>query len=207
MQLIWHDEHLLIVNKPAGLLSVPGRSVDNLLDNKDCVVTRLQMQFPDALTVHRLDQVTSGVMVFARSKFVQSRLSYQFMHRRTVKHYEALVQGLVQDEQGEIDLPLMADWPERPKQKVSHDEGKPAHTSWRVKARDKTRQISRLALTPTTGRTHQLRVHLAAIGHPIVGDVLYGAAPSSRVYLHATSLQFLHPISKAIVSYSVPADF
>jgi tRNA pseudouridine32 synthase / 23S rRNA pseudouridine746 synthase len=203
MYTIWRDEHLLIVNKPAGMLTVPGRGADK----QACLITRMQVDYPDALTVHRLDEVTSGVMVFARSKWVQSRLSYQFMHRRTVKYYEAIVQGLVIHDQGEIDLPIAADWPARPRQKIDSSMGKPAHTSWRVMLRDTRAQTTRLSLNPTTGRTHQLRVHVAAIGHPIVGDVLYAAVPSNRVYLHATQLQFMHPISQVMMTHSVNADF
>jgi tRNA pseudouridine32 synthase / 23S rRNA pseudouridine746 synthase len=203
MHIIYHDEHLLVVNKPAGLLSVPGR----LPEHKDCVITQLQIRYPDALTVHRLDQVTSGVMVFACSKFVQSRLSYQFAKRQISKRYEAMVEGVLKDERGEINAPMSSDWPNRPRQKIDPENGKPALTRWHVLSRDERKQTTHLALEPFTGRTHQLRVHLASIGHPIVGDVLYGAQAAQRVYLHATRLRFAHPTTKIPLHFDAVADF
>lgn len=185
------DAHLLIVEKPAGLLSVPGR----LPENQDCVVSRLQQLYPDALTVHRLDQVTSGLMLYARGKVMQAALSGQFEKRQVSKRYEAVVHGVLQDEAGEIDLPLICDWPNRPRQMVSFEHGKPALTRWRLLARDEAAQRSRVELEPVTGRSHQLRLHLASIGHPIIGDVMYGAQPAPRVCLHACRLAFAHPVT------------
>lgn len=187
------DDHLLVVDKPAGLLSVPGRSPDN----RDCLISRLQADFPDALTVHRLDQVTSGLVVFARGAEIQRALSMTFERRAVEKRYEALVEGLVAADDGDIDLPLICDWPNRPRQKVDFDIGKPSLTRWRVLARDARTARTRLALEPLTGRTHQLRVHLASIGHPIVGDAFYGASPAARVCLHAARLAFAHPATGA----------
>ncbi|MCR1007215.1 MAG: pseudouridine synthase, partial [Stenotrophomonas maltophilia] len=174
IHLHYIDDALLVAEKPAGLLSVPGRSAEN----QDCVVARLQALYPDALTVHRLDQVTSGLLLHARGKDMQAALSMQFEQRQVGKRYEAVVQGLLERDTGEVDLPLIVDWPNRPKQMVDHERGKPALTRWRVLVRDVEARRTRVALEPITGRSHQLRLHMASIGHPIVGDVLYDAAPA-----------------------------
>ena len=197
------DEALLVAEKPAGLLSVPGR----LPENQDCVVSRLQLEHPDALTVHRLDQVTSGLMLYARGKAMQVALSKQFEQRQVSKRYEVLVQGLVEAESGEIDLPLICDWPNRPKQMVSFELGKPSLTRWRVVARDVAAQTSRLELEPVTGRSHQLRLHLASIGHPIVGDAMYDAQLAPRVCLHARRLGFVHPLSGEMLEFVSECPF
>ena len=183
------DDALLVVEKPAGLLSVPGR----LPEHQDCLINRVQQQYPDALVVHRLDQVTSGLMVLARGKAAHRALSMQFEKRQVGKRYQALVQGVVEADAGEIDLPLICDWLNRPRQKVDFAQGKPSLTRWRVLARDAQNLQTRLALVPVTGRSHQLRVHLMSIGHPIVGDDFYGAAPSTRICLHAVALSLQHP--------------
>lgn len=197
------DAELLVAEKPAGLLSVPGR----LPENQDCLVSRLQALYPDALTVHRLDQVTSGLMLYARGKPMQVALSGLFEQRQVSKRYEALVQGLVEGEAGEIALPLICDWPNRPKQKVDFELGKPSLTRWRVLARDAQAGQTRLELEPVTGRSHQLRLHLASIGHPIIGDVLYDAAPADRVALHACELAFVHPGNGQPMRLLSPAPF
>ena len=186
IHLHYIDDALLVAEKPAGLLSVPGRSEEN----QDCVVARLQALYPDALTVHRLDQVTSGLLLHARGKVMQAALSMQFEQRSVSKRYEAVLEGLLEAEAGAVDLPLIVDWPNRPKQQVDHERGKPALTRWRVLARDVQVQRTRVALEPVTGRSHQLRLHMASLGHPIVGDVLYGATLAQRVYLHACALAF-----------------
>lgn len=195
----------VVVLKPAGLLAVPGRGAAGT----DHLAGRVQRAVPDALVVHRLDMATSGLMLFARGLAAQRALSRLFEQRRVDKRYEAVVHGLVRDDTGSIDLPLGADWPNRPRQQVDAVHGRPALTQWRVLERDLARTHTRLALVPVTGRTHQLRVHLAAIGHPIVGDALYGLAadgsagadaatpaPGSaektppRLLLHACALAF-----------------
>ena len=187
--ILYSDADLLIACKPTGLLSVPGR----LPENQDNLTGRLQTLYPDALNVHRLDQVTSGLMVYARNKMAQAVLSRQFAQRQIGKRYIALVQGLVAQDAGEVRLPLICDWPRRPRQIVHYELGKAAHTRWRVLERDQEHQHSRLELEPVTGRSHQLRVHMAEIGHPIVGDDFYGAAPAERVMLHAAELRLQHP--------------
>lgn len=203
IQLHYIDDALLVAEKPAGLLSVPGRSAEN----QDCVVARLQALYPDALTVHRLDQVTSGLLLHARGKPMQVALSAQFEQRQVDKCYEAIVQGLLQADAGQVDLPLMVDWPNRPKQKVDHEGGKPALTRWRVLARDAHAQRTRVALEPVTGRSHQLRLHMASLGHPIVGDVLYDAAPAQRVCLHARQLRFTHPVTGELLQFESAVPF
>lgn len=197
------DEALLVAEKPAGLLSVPGR----LPENQDCLVSRLQAVYPDALTVHRLDQVTSGLMLYARGSAVQAALSAQFEQRRVGKRYEAVVEGMLGDDAGEIDLPLICDWPNRPKQKVDPVHGKPALTRWRVLARDAATRRTRVELEPVTGRSHQLRLHMASLGHPIAGDVLYGATPAARVHLHACRLAFAHPLTGDALAFASPCPF
>lgn len=189
------DDALLVFDKPAGLLSVPGRGADK----QDCLVTRARVKWPDALIVHRLDMATSGLIVVARGPTSQRALSQAFEARRVSKRYEAVVQGHPVADRGEIDLPLMSDWPRRPRQMVS-PQGRPSLTRWRVLQRfeDPAGQpCTRLQLEPVTGRSHQLRVHLLSIGHPIVGDLLYGAdnlgAQSSRLLLHACSIGLPHP--------------
>ena len=199
MHLHYADDALLVAEKPAGLLSVPGRTPEN----QDCVVARLQVLYPDALTVHRLDQVTSGLLLHARGKAMQAALSAQFEQRQVHKRYVAVLEGVLEGEAGEVDLPLIVDWPNRPKQQVDHERGKPALTRWQVLARDAGR--THVALEPVTGRSHQLRLHMASLGHPIVGDVLYGAKAAARVYLHACSLQFTHPVSGEPLFFESPA--
>ena len=190
-ELIYRDDSLLVANKPAGLLAVPGRGEDK----QDCLVTRVQAEFPDALTVHRLDMATSGLILFARGAEMQSRLSRMFRDRLIEKRYVALVAGKLAPETGEIALPLIADWPNRPRQKVDHDIGKPSLTRYRLLDYDAGSDASHVELEPVTGRSHQLRVHLLAIGHAIVGDELYGGRPAERLMLHACLLSFAHPLA------------
>jgi len=191
MTPLFEDEALLAFDKPAGLLAVPGRGEDK----QDCLSTRVQTRWPDALVVHRLDMATSGLMLFARGASVQRRLSMDFAARRIAKQYVALVPGRMAAERGRIELPLSADWPRRPLQKVDPQQGKPSITDWQLLDFDAARQVARLALQPLTGRSHQLRVHLAAIGHPILGDALYAPAglQRGRLMLHACALQLAHP--------------
>jgi tRNA pseudouridine32 synthase/23S rRNA pseudouridine746 synthase len=192
--LAFSDEQLLAVEKPAGLPSVPGRA-EGL---HDCMASRVAAHIADALVVHRLDMATSGLMLFARGKAMQRALSEAFAARQVHKRYIAVVDGCLADDVGEIELPLIADWPQRPRQKVDHVSGKPSLTRWQVLERDVERGRTRVQLEPVTGRSHQLRVHLMAIGHPILGDALYAAHDpprAPRLLLHAQSLRFAHPVS------------
>ena len=183
------DARLLVADKPAGLLSVPGRGPANA----DCLAARVQADHPEALVAHRLDMGTSGLLVFARSPDVQRALHRAFAERQVHKRYEAVVAGLPATDEGEVALPLIADWPNRPRQMVCPERGKPSLTRWRVISRDPAAGTSRLALSPVTGRSHQLRVHLSAIGHAILGDELYAPPPwqsaASRLLLHACWLR------------------
>jgi tRNA pseudouridine32 synthase/23S rRNA pseudouridine746 synthase len=189
--VLWHDDALIVVDKPAGQLAVPGRGGALA----DCTWARVRALWPDALVVHRLDQATSGLLLFARGAAVQRTLSRAFAERRVDKRYVAVVHGLLADDAGRIDFPLAADWPRRPRQRVD-PAGKPATTLYTVLVRERDLQRTRVALQPLTGRTHQLRVHLAAISHPVVGDALYAAehAGAPRLLLHAEALQLAHPL-------------
>ena len=200
------DDAFVIVNKPSGLLSVPGRGPDK----QDCLSARVQAEFSDALVVHRLDMETSGLMVFARGIEAQRAISRAFEQRAVNKYYEAITHGLIEDDAGTINLPLICDWPNRPRQMVDHTIGKPATTHFTVLARDALAERSRVGLTPITGRSHQLRVHLASLGHPIIGDSLYAAAPlaaGERLMLHAAKLRFPHPTSGVLCEFSSASPF
>ena len=210
LRVLHADDHLLAFDKPSGLLSVPGRGADK----QDCLATRALAQWPDARVVHRLDQATSGVIVFARGLEMQRALSDAFATRQVDKRYVAAVEGWPDEEAGTIELPLIADWPNRPRQMVDHLTGKPALTRWSVLSReiaaDGTR-CARLALSPETGRSHQLRVHLQAIGHPILGDALYAdeaaQARTSRLLLHAEALSLVHPATSDELRIESPPPF
>ncbi|MFG6485801.1 RluA family pseudouridine synthase [Roseateles sp. BYS78W] len=184
MRVLHADDRLVVIDKPAGLLSVPGRT------EPDCASARVQALYADALIVHRLDQATSGLLLFARGAQAQRELSADFAERRVDKVYIAVVAGHLLGE-GLIDLPLSADWPNRPRQQVDHEHGKPSQTRWRVLGREGPH--TRVRLEPLTGRSHQLRVHLAQLGHAILGDALYAApdiaAASPRLLLHASELR------------------
>ncbi|KAF1020773.1 MAG: Ribosomal large subunit pseudouridine synthase A [Paracidovorax wautersii] len=194
--VLFADNHLLAFDKPSGLLSVPGRGPDK----QDCLAARARARWPDALVVHRLDMATSGLIVMARGLEMQRRLSAAFADRETAKEYVAVVDGWLASDAGEIALPLITDWPNRPRQMVDHAIGKPSLTRWQVLARSHDGQghaQTRVALFPVTGRSHQLRVHLQAIGHPILGDALYAPpaalARAPRLLLHACALALPHP--------------
>ena len=193
--MVWCDDRLIVVDKPAGVLSVPGRGEGK----QDCMSARVQREFADALVVHRLDMATSGLFLMARGMEAQRSLSIAFAGREVRKRYVALVAGRMPASEGEIDLPLIADWPNRPRQKVDHEAGKPSRTLWRTMAHDEAAGTTRVELEPITGRSHQLRVHLMAIGHPILGDALYAPRAvqdrAPRLMLHATQLEFAHPSS------------
>jgi len=184
MRIVHADDRLVVIDKPAGLLSVPGRT------EPDCASARVQALYPDALIVHRLDQATSGLLLFARGPQAQRDLSADFAERRVDKVYIAVVAGHL-DGEGLVDLPLAADWPNRPRQQVDPERGKPSQTRWRVLAHEGPH--TRVRLEPLTGRSHQLRVHMAQLGHAILGDALYAspdiAAASPRLLLHASELR------------------
>lgn len=195
LDLIYEDESIIVVNKPAKLLSVPGRGADKV----DSLATRVQQEFPDALIVHRLDMSTSGLILLARGEEMQRCLSKLFREHEIKKYYVAVVAGCMESAVGEVDLPLISDWPNRPRQKVDFAIGKRSLTRYRLLAHDVCTNTSRVELEPVTGRTHQLRVHMAAIGHPILGDTLYGEGANGgaeRLLLHARALSFAHPRSE-----------
>jgi tRNA pseudouridine32 synthase/23S rRNA pseudouridine746 synthase len=201
LEVLHADAHVLVAVKPSGLLSVPAKPPGV----QDCLEARLRAAWPGALLVHRLDRDTSGVMVFARSRLAQRHLGWQFERRQVGKRYVARVAGSLAGECGRIELPLACDWPNRPRQMVTPG-GRPAVTDWRVVGREPG--ATRLALHPLTGRSHQLRVHLAALGHPVLGDPLYGdPAAAPRLQLHAERLGFRHPDGGAWVEYVAPAPF
>lgn len=202
--IVHDDDHLIVADKPAGLLSVPGKGAEKA----DCLIARLQRRYPRVLLVHRLDTDTSGLIVFARTSAAQVALAGQFERRETEKVYAARVLGEVAGERGTVDLPLTVDWPNRPRQHVNHATGRPAVTDWEVAARSPGE--TRMRLMPRTGRSHQLRVHMAEIGHPILGDPLYAAGAARRhprLMLHAEVLAFRHPGTGARVEFRTPAPF
>ncbi|APX23974.1 MAG: RluA family pseudouridine synthase [Rhodobacteraceae bacterium] len=202
--VLHHDHEILVVDKPAGLLSVPGKGPELA----DCLTARLEKAFPTVRLVHRLDRDTSGVMVFGLTAHAQRHLGQQFEARKTKKTYIARVAGRVEGKTGTVDLPLIVDWPNRPLQKVCHETGKPAVTDYRVlKASD---EESRMRLHPLTGRSHQLRVHMLALGHPILGDPLYApetAGNFPRMMLHAEELRLSHPDGNNGVKFRSKAPF
>jgi len=191
IEILFEDEHFLLVNKPRPLLSVPGKHPLN----KDCLITRLQKDYPEARIVHRLDMNTSGIMVIALNKESHRNLSKQFELRQTYKEYVAILFGQVEDDQGVIELPLRCDWPNRPLQMVDFEDGKQATSHFEVLARNN--KHTRVLFKPITGRSHQLRVHAKELGHPILGDRLYAhekaLVMSERLMLHAIRLEFDHP--------------
>ena len=202
---ILHEDHeILVVNKPSGLLSVPGRG-EHLAD---CLISRIQEAFPQALLVHRLDRNTSGIMVFAMTPHAQRHLGLQFEKRQIKKTYVARVWGRLEPKTGQVDLPLIVDWPNRPRQMVDYENGKPAQTDWRVLK--STDQESRVRLMPKTGRSHQLRVHMLALGHPILGDPFYAegeARDFERLMLHSEELRLRHPDGGEGMRFRAKASF
>ena len=202
LKIIYQDEAFVAVNKPTGLLSVPGRGPDK----QDCLYTRVLERFPEALMVHRLDMDTSGLMLFARSPEAQRDLSMQFELREVSKTYVALVEGVIEKKTGFVDFPMRKDMEQRlpPRHLIDCVRGKKAVTEWEVLER--TGSTTRVALYPRTGRSHQLRVHMESIGHPIVGDPIYGK-PAGRLMLHAESLEFRHPSTGEPVRLTCAAPF
>lgn len=206
LDILFQDEHLLAVNKPTGLLSVPGNS----LEKQDCMVSRCQAEFEHILIVHRLDMLTSGIIVFARNKAALRAMNKLFAEREVSKTYIAIVDGIVNNDEGEINQPLMADWPNRPKQKIDAG-GKASCTQYQVLHRDQITQTTRIKLTPMTGRSHQLRVHMMWLGHPILGDPFYATDEalhkSERLLLHASELAFVHPMTNQPINIHSPPAF
>ena len=202
---VLHEDHeILVVSKPSGLLSVPGKGPELA----DCLLARVQAAYPTALLVHRLDRDTSGVMVFALTPHAQRQLGLQFEKRQTRKSYVARVAGEMAEKSGTVDLPLIVDWPNRPRQKVCHETGKQAVTDWNVLR--KGGGETRVRLMPRTGRSHQLRVHMLALGHPILGDPFYaeGAARDyPRLMLHSEELRLRHPDGGKGARFRDPAPF
>jgi len=210
--LLHADDSLLVLDKPAGLLAVPGRGEGK----QDCLSARVQALYPDALVVHRLDQATSGLMLMARGAAVQRALSLAFESREVGKRYVAVVEGRLPSSGsdggwGLIDLPIIVDWPNRPLRIIDAEHGKPSRTRWRVLAFDAAANTTRVELEPVTGRSHQLRVHLKALGHPILGDALYAPAEvqtkAPRLLLHAAALRLTHPASGLPLSFESAPGF
>lgn len=203
--IVYADDEIVITNKPSGLLSVPGRGPDK----QECLAYHLQALFPDIKIVHRLDMDTSGLMVLALTAEAHRNLSRQFQERETHKTYYAICTGIACLSEGVIRLPMRCDWERRPLQMIDFKQGKHAETHWKVLQQDQDRFL--VELTPITGRSHQLRLHMKSLGHPILGDNLY-ADPialnqSKRLLLHATSLSFKHPTSGEQLTFNVPASF
>lgn len=205
VRILYRDEALLLVEKPDLLLSVPGR----LPQNKDCMITRVQREYPTATVVHRLDLDTSGIMIVPLQREAHSELSRQFQRRTIDKTYTAVLWGILEQDEGTIELPIACDWQNRPRQKICYDNGKHALTEYRVLHRDEANNCTRVTLHPVTGRSHQLRIHSRELGHPILGCDMYAhsdaltAAP--RLMLHATEIRFRHPLDGIeVVGYSAP---
>lgn len=215
MEILYQDSVLLVFSKPSGLLSVPGRGPDK----QDCLSARAQARWPDALIVHRLDYDTSGIMLMARGADAHRRLNRAFESRQVYKRYVAVVDGVLEaapateDGWGLIDLPLNLDWPNRPLHIVDHQAGKPSLTRWRPHSPIEWggAPATRVDLEPVTGRSHQLRVHLQALGHPIIGDTLYASpaaqARAARLLLHACELSLIHPLTGVPLTFSSAAPF
>jgi tRNA pseudouridine32 synthase / 23S rRNA pseudouridine746 synthase len=204
LRIVHADAALVVVDKPAGLLTVPGRGEDKA----DCLISRLRDELPDVRLVHRLDRDTSGLVIFALTPQAQAHLGRQFEGRTVAKRYQARVAGVPDGGKGRIDLPLTVDWPNRPRQMVCHQTGRPAVTDWRLlKAEGET---ARVQLRPLTGRSHQLRVHMLALGHPILGDTLYATGAGRdhpRLMLHAERLALVHPDTGARLEFRAPVPF
>ncbi|AYA42109.1 bifunctional tRNA pseudouridine(32) synthase/23S rRNA pseudouridine(746) synthase RluA [Xenorhabdus nematophila] len=205
LYVLYQDENIMVVNKPSGLLSVPGKAEEH----KDSIMTRIQAEFPTAESVHRLDMATSGIMVVALTKAAERELKRQFREREPKKVYIARVWGKLVPEKGRVDLPLICDWPNRPKQKVCFETGKSAQTEYQVLEYEE--QATRVRLAPITGRSHQLRVHMLALGNPILGDRFYAHSQARelapRLQLHAQELFITHPAYGTPLHFECKADF
>ncbi len=207
LDILFQDKSLLVLSKPSGLLSVPGRGPDK----QDSLAWRVQQEYPEALTIHRLDMETSGLVVMAKNTQIHRHMSLLFQERHVQKLYIAVVDGLIAQHDGNIDLPLITDWPNRPKQKIDHDSGKASVTHYKVIEQDSQLSTSRVELRPVTGRSHQLRVHMQSLGHAILGDRLYGCdrvqGMAGRLQLHACRLAFRHPVSHESLEFTHEVPF
>ena len=205
LDILYIDEDVLVLNKPSGLLTVPGKE----LKHHDSLELRVKIEYPNSFLVHRLDMDTSGVIIFALSKSTQRSLNLQFEKRIVKKLYEARVFGNITEDNGFIDLPLIVDWPNRPLQKIDAKEGKSALTHWQVLNREG--DVTRVALMPETGRTHQLRVHMMSLGHTILGDRFYGNVAeinlANELQLHAKDLMIHHPKNGKKIIFKAPLPF
>lgn len=205
MNIVYEDDHILVLNKPANLLSVPGKT------ESDCLETRAIEYNPNARLVHRLDRATSGLIIFGLGYENQVHLQRQFAARTVKKRYVAVAQGLLELDQGTIDKPLICDWPNRPLQKVCYEHGKPSQTHYKVIERDTEANTTRVALHPITGRSHQLRVHMLDLGHPLLGDEFYAPpealGQSPRLLLHAEWLSLKHPNSEELCEFFAQVEF
>ncbi|MEQ1899991.1 MAG: RluA family pseudouridine synthase [Devosia sp.] len=208
LDIVHEDERLIVCNKPSGLLTVPGKDPSLA----DCLETRVQeryRQYPQAKVVHRLDKDTSGLLLLAFDKAALGMLGSQFEHRKIDKYYVARVAGKMAGESGLVDLPLATDWENKPRQRVDHENGRPSQTQWEVLGREDG--VTRVKLIPLTGRTHQLRVHMLEIGHPILGDSFYAPEAvmraAGRLQLHAEGLSFAHPDDRRKIELVAPAPF
>jgi len=205
LKIIHEDAHIIVVSKPAGLLSVPGKG-EHLAD---CLAARVQAAFPGALVIHRLDMDTSGVLIMARNKDAQANIGKQFERRKTRKVYIADIWGAPAESSGLVDLPLRCDWDNRPRQMMCHEQGKPAQTRWEIIGQHE--RGARVKLEPITGRTHQLRVHMQALGFPILGDCFYAHEQAQnaakRLHLHAQSLTLHHPDGGDLITFEDAAGF
>ncbi len=205
LQIVHRDDHVLLLDKPSGLLSVPGKAPAHA----DCLERRAQNRFPAARPVHRLDMDTSGLLLMGLGKEAHRYLSIGFERRLVRKKYEALVSGHLKEQEGLVDLPLICDWPNRPRQMIDHQRGKSSQTQWRVLGFEGDH--TRVELVPLTGRSHQLRVHMASLGHPVLGDSFYAdenaRSAAKRLCLHARSLDFRHPQDGKYVSFQAPCPF
>ena len=209
LDILYRDEDILVLNKPSGLLSVPGKHKEHF----DSLMLRVQAVWPNAGIVHRLDMMTSGVIVMSMHKDALRFLNREFSERNTDKFYIARVAGHIEQDKGSIELPLICDWPNRPKQMVCFENGKPSLTHYQVLERGETdgNLWTRVKLIPITGRSHQLRVHMKELGHPILGDRLYAPediiAQADRLQLHAQRLEVRHPASEQVMVFERPCDF
>ena len=210
LDIIYQDNDMVVLNKASGILSVPGR----LIEHQDCLQKRVQRVLPTATIVHRLDMATSGIMIMALNKPAHVAISRQFEQRKIGKTYIARVFGHLKEDEGSVNLPLISDWPNRPKQIVDHENGKKALTHYKVIHRTPPADehtTTLVELKPVTGRSHQLRVHMLALGHPILGDRLYASqealAMRSRLQLHALNISLLHPVTEQEINFKAECPF